>query len=253
MQSPEPPETSIPKPARRFGHAERFLAIATALLIALAVIILFRQDWIARLNQTFSGWQALAVQHGYWGVFVAMLVGNVTIVILLPTTVVPFLVAASGLDPIAIAIISGLGAELGECSGYILGRWGSRYVQRKEPEAYRMVESIAAKRPRSIPVLLYIFSVLPLPDDVLFIPLGLIRYPFWKLFWPSLLGKITAGFFIAYGGVLTKGFLENSTITLGSVLWQVAALEGLVVVMYIFLRLPWTAVLRRFAPPNQGE
>ncbi len=40
------------------------------------------------------------------------------------------------------------------------------------------------------PATIFLFALTPLPDDLLFIPLGVMRYPFWKAFIPALFGKM---------------------------------------------------------------
>lgn len=245
-----PAPDATPVPQKKFNGPEWFLLVSTLILIALTILITLRPDLIQRIDHWMNGWQDLAVRHGLLGVFLAMVIGNLTIVVILPTTVVPFLVAASGVDPFLVALASGIGAEIGELSGYVIGRWGSKYLQRKEPKAYELVRGIVEHRPRAVPLLLYTFSALPLPDDILFIPLGLIRYRFWKLFWPSVLGKITAGIFIGWGGALTKSVVESTTVTFGQMLTQIGLLFGLVLFMYILFKVPWHGVLKKFAPPH---
>ena len=39
------------------------------------------------------------------------------------------------------------------------------------------------------PAAIFFFALTPLPDDLLFIPLGVMRYPFLKAFIPALFGK----------------------------------------------------------------
>lgn len=231
----------------RFGRAEVFLGVSLGLLTVAALVVSLEPKLIGTLDQLFGGWQRLAVRYGYLGVFLSMLIGNLTIVIILPTTVVPFLVAATGLNPFFIALLSGLGAELGELLGYLIGRWGSRVVERHRPEGYTAVRRIIQRRPRAIPLLLYFFSTLPLPDDILFVPLGVARYPFWKLLWPSLAGKVTAGLAIAFSGVGAEAIVAEGVVTLGSVLRQIGFLAAIVVFFYLLLKIRWTAVLRRFS------
>ena len=40
----------------------------------------------------------------------------------------------------------------------------------------------------------------PLPDDLLFIPLGVMHYPFWRAFVPALFGKMLMTFILALSG-----------------------------------------------------
>lgn len=232
-------------PRRRFGGPERFLVVGLGLIVVLGVVVLLQPELVAALNRRLEGAQSLAVQYGLIGVFLAMLIGNLTIVIVLPATIVPFVVAAAGASIFWVGVASGSGAFLGEFSGYLLGWAGSRLVANRYPEAHAMLKEIAARRPRAIPVLLFLFSLLPLPDDVLFIPLGLIRYPWWKLALPAGLGKIIAGWVIAYGGRVSAGVIADRTFSSGDLALQLGFLALLVAFTYWLMRIPWSAVLKR--------
>lgn len=245
MAQPEAVASLIPK-TKRFGGTEWFLVVGLAMLGALSVLLWVHSDFIGQLNAKLLAGQELAVRYGYLGVFLSMLVGNLTIMIVLPTTIVPFLVAAAGVNPLWVGAASGLGAELGEYSGYVLGWMGSGLVANKYPDAYARVRRIAERRRWAIPILLFLFSLLPLPDDVLFIPLGIIRYPVWKVFIPSVLGKIIAGWFIAYGGRVSGSLLANRTLSAADLFGQIGFLGALVIFTYFLMKLPWGAVLKRF-------
>lgn len=246
----EPSQTNLaasPTQHRRFGRAEWMLLAALLGVAAVAILVMVVPGFVEGLDQFFNRWKNLAVDHGYLGVFLAMFIGNLTIIIILPTTIVPFLVAAAGLNPIVIGIVSGLGAELGEMLGYVLGRWFASTLERKKPQTYSIVRRIVEVRPRAIPLLLYIFSVFPFPDDVLFIPLGLVRYPLWKLVWPSLLGKVTAGLIIAWTGSTASVIVGAQAVSRAAVFRELAFVGFLVLVVYVFVKIPWATVLRRFS------
>ncbi len=240
------PEDLAAVSARRFAGPEWFLVVGLALVAALGVLVIFRPELIERLDALFQSWRVLAIDYGLIGVFLAMLVGNLTIMVIMPSTVVPFLVAAAGVNPIAVGVASGLGALLGEYSGYLLGVLGSGAALRRYPDAYEIVQRIVGRRPKIVWLMLFLFSLLPLPDDVLFIPLGIIRYGWWKLFLPALAGKLMAGWFIAYGGHVSGALVEPQRLTLESLLGQIGLLAFLVAFTYGLLRIPWNAVLKRF-------
>lgn len=235
-----------PRSRRRFGGAEWFLAIGLVVVVGTALLLAFQPGFIARVNGQLLSWQELAVTYGYLGVFLAMFVGNLTIMIVFPATVVPFLVAAAGADAFWVGVASGVGADLGEFSGYVLGYLGSGLVANRYPDSYAMLRRIIAKRAWAVWVLLFLFSLFPLPDDVLFIPLGIARYGWWKVMIPSLLGKTMAGWAIAYGGAVSADVLAQRTLSSGTVFIQLGVLAFLVVFTYALMRIPWNVVIKRF-------
>ncbi|MEJ2251642.1 MAG: hypothetical protein P8Y97_18545, partial [Candidatus Lokiarchaeota archaeon] len=58
--------------------------------------------------------------------------------------------------------------------------------------------------PKRVPLYVFIFALTPLPDDILFLPLGMIRYPPWKAIIPGWLGKNFTTFFYSIWPVLVQ-------------------------------------------------
>ena len=145
----------------------------------------------------FIDWmQDFALQFGYLGIFIISFIGSVSIIFPIPYTIVIYLSGAF-LDPFFVAISGGLGAALGEFSGYALGYYGRTVVSK---ERRRKMEYVVKLFDRYGPAAIFLFALTPLPDDLLFIPLGVMRYPFLKAFVPALLGKTLMTFILAYSG-----------------------------------------------------
>ena len=68
--------------------------------------------------------------YGYPAIFLISLLGNATVVFPAPSYLVVF-AAGSSLDPISIGIVAGLGAALGELTGYLAGISGKDSVDDK--------------------------------------------------------------------------------------------------------------------------
>lgn len=231
----------------RFARAERVtivIIVALTLLVVGVSTIPLIADWYNRINTLWTDW---AIAYGYFGAFLAAMVGNLTIIFIFPYTIVTFFLATTGgLDPFLLGLLTGTGAFLGEMSGYVIGRWGSKKFQQAKPEEYDALERIVNYRPVFVQWLLFVFSLLPLPDDVLFIPLGMLRYSLWKLTWPSLLGKIGAGMIIAYSGSFAvRWFDVTDPTSLGAVLSQLGGLVALTLVMYAIFKLDWQKMMHR--------
>jgi membrane protein DedA with SNARE-associated domain len=144
------------------------------------------EDWMLQFAQ----------QYGYLGVFIISFIGSVSVIFPIPYTIVIFFLG-SVLDPVFVAVSGGLGAALGEFSGYTLGYYGRKVVSK---ERRRKMDFMVKLFNRYGPAAIFVFALTPLPDDLLFIPLGVMRYPFLKAFVPALLGKTLMTFILAYSG-----------------------------------------------------
>lgn len=238
--------------SKRFGKPEIILA-AVLLVLSLGALLVITNESLAAWNlRLFNTWTSWAVTYGYLGAFLTALVGNLTVVIIFPYTILIFFLATTGLNPWLLGLVTGLGAELGELSGFFLGRIGAGAVERRRPQEYAALKSLIERRPAFIPVLLFVFSLTPMPDDVLFIPLGMLRYPTWKLIVPSLLGKICAGLIIALSGRTLETALETAAIR-QAWLYQFGALALLAILMYAIAKVPWNSMLRRLIGPTSTK
>ena len=93
------------------------------------------------------------------------------------------------------------------------------------------------------PIVIFIFAVTPLPDDLLFIPLGVMRYSVLQAFIPALLGKFVSNLIIAYSGQFGVGIIrdifgvegEGMSALIGIIL----ALVLLVIVFIIMFKVDW--------------
>ena len=186
------------------------------------------EQWIMDLADQF------VTQFGYFGVFIISFIGSVSVIFPIPYTVVIFLLGST-LDPFFVAISGGLGAALGELSGYALGYYGRAVVNK---ERQRKMGYMVKVFDRYGPAAIFLFALTPLPDDLLFIPLGVMRYPFWKAFIPSLFGKILMTFVLAYSGQQSIDFI----LTLfggSSLLGAVITSALLVVVILAMIKIDW--------------
>ena len=146
-----------------------------------------------------------SIQYGYLGIFFISLLGATSVIIPIPSSVVIFTLGGLqvgdpptwAFEPLLIAIAAGAGAAIGELSGYLIGVGGRRVIG----ERYKRKMDILMKLfKRFGPIVIFVFALTPLPDDLLFIPLGVMRYKILNAFIPALLGKFLSNLIIAYAG-----------------------------------------------------
>ena len=95
------------------------------------------------------------------------------------------------------------------------------------------------------PVVIFLFALTPLPDDMLFIPLGILRYSFLKAFVPCLIGKFAMAFIIAYSG---KVSFELIRLIFGGSDWVVTILMLvlLAISVVVMFRINWEEIFKKY-------
>ena len=185
--------------------------------------------------------EQFALQFGYLGVFLISLVGALSIIFPIPYTLIIYLLG-SVLDPLLVAVSGGLGSALGEFSGYALGYYGRAVLgeERRRKMDYMMKVfhhyGFAA---------IFFFALTPLPDDLLFIPLGIMRYRFVKAFIPALLGKMLMCFILAYSGRFSVEAIE---VVFGEGGWLGVVITSafLIIVIVAILKIDWEKVFEKY-------
>jgi len=161
-------------------------------------------EWIDQLSRWL---QDVAVQYGYLGVFAVSFIGATSVIFPIPYTLVIFYLGTLRLfDPILIGISGGAGSALGEFFGYLIGYYGRAALSE---ERRRKLSYVVRAFSRYGAFTIFVFALTPLPDDLLFIPLGMMKYPFIKAFIPSLAGKTLMCLILAYGGHLSIGLIRR--------------------------------------------
>jgi membrane protein DedA with SNARE-associated domain len=196
----------------------------------------------------FLDWmETFAIQYGYFGVFFISLVGSLSIIIPVPYTLVIY-VMGTVLDPILVAIASGFGSAVGEFSGYALGYYGRAVISE---ERQRKMDFMVKVFDRYGFFAIFFFALTPLPDDLLFIPLGIMRYKFVKAFIPSLLGKLLMSFILAYSGYLSIGFISD-LLGEGGLIGAIVTLILMIVIIVVILKIDWEKVFEKYVSERRN-
>ncbi|MCW4055093.1 MAG: VTT domain-containing protein [Candidatus Bathyarchaeota archaeon] len=201
------------------------------------------QDWL----------YSFATQYGYIGIFLISLLGATSIFIPIPYTVVIFILAGlleNGnwvFEPLWIAVAAGAGAAIGEFSGYLIGFGGRKVVGEKYKKRMDFLTKLFKKYGT---IAIFIFALTPLPDDLLFIPLGVMRYSLLRAFVPAILGKFLSNLIIAYSGRLSLEIVsslfgvegEGTSLLVGTII----GIALLVIVFIIMFKLDWEKYFSKY-------
>ena len=200
----------------------------------------------------FTWMYNFCVQYGYLGIFAMSLAGAMSIVVPVPDTIAVFTLAGLQVGgnwvfaPLLIALAATLGGAIGEVSGYLLGLSSKKVISGK----YKKNVDFLAKLFNKFGALaIFAFALTPLPDDMVFIPLGASRYNPLKAFAPAITGKLLLSLAVAYGGRFSIGIISD-TFGVGGDLTSVAISTGIGIAFAIALfKVDWA----RFFEKHFGQ
>jgi membrane protein YqaA with SNARE-associated domain len=187
---------------------------------------------------------------GYTGAVLVSFLGNATILFPFPYVGLPFVLGGlrdvdSGVflfDPWMIGFLSGIGAMIGEMTGYYIGYGGSHFIEEEKTNSFR---SFIEQYPRTTPLVIWFLAVTPIPDDVIIVPLGAAKYPWWKVFIPGFIGKIILLTGIAWAGRFGLEWIvsivdSSYSGSIFSLSIEILGLLILIVFLYLIIRIDWS-------------
>ncbi len=181
---------------------------------------------------------------GYLAIFLISFLGAMSILIPIPYVAIIFTLATTGgLDPILTALSGGAGSGLGEFTGWMLGRLFSGAIESTKyfNRIQTLIKFLEKKGRIWIPILILIFALTPLPDDVLFIVLGVLRYSLWKALAASICGKVLMMYIVAYSGITIGSYLERSGVSSDVVF--MGSIIALTIIVAAMMFIDWEKIL----------
>ncbi|MFX0083739.1 MAG: VTT domain-containing protein [Candidatus Hodarchaeota archaeon] len=155
------------------------------------------------------------------------------------------------IEIIGITLVGGLGSALGELTGYSVGYGTKRIAEERHSELLNNVDGfgkLVLENQKRTPLYIFLFALTPLPDDILFIPLGMLKYPFWKCIIPGWLGKnFTILFYCCWPifialGFTTQGIQSNSK---SSIITEAILLVLTITVMFFIMAFDWSKLIEK--------
>ena len=189
----------------RIRNLEIFTFVILTSLYLLAAFIQ-EDSWLFNQIKTLSeNWHDVAVgsSSALLTAFIFATFGNTSVLIVFPYILIVYDIAQIYPNWILLGIVSGLGAAVGEITSYIIGRLigSSKKVKSSEMgEKFHRIKLKFEEKPASIPITIFLFALTPLPDDAILVPMGMMKYPYWKSIPPCMLGKTILCTVIAFFG-----------------------------------------------------
>jgi membrane protein DedA with SNARE-associated domain len=155
-------------------------------------------------------------------------------------------------EPVLIAVAAGIGSAIGEFSGYLLGVGGRRAINERYKKKMDFLEKLFN---RFGPSVIFLFALTPLPDDLLFIPLGVMRYSLVRAFVPALIGKFCMNLIVAYSGRLSINIIRDifgvESHWISALIGMVIAIILLVIVFLVMFKVDWEKYFEKYVTKEE--
>lgn len=141
--------------------------------------------------------------YGLLGVFLAAVIANATIFLPIPMDIAIFAIAGlstSLVFIVAVGIVAGIGAGIGESVAYALGLLGISTAERFSGRKITGIEEIQFKLSEKGMLFVFLAAMTPFPFDIIGIIAGIVRYNWAKFFIAVVLGRAIRYEIVAFAG-----------------------------------------------------
>lgn len=203
--------------------------------------------WLVSLGDLFPFENEL----GYLSILLISFVGSIVVFIPVPYAPVLLAAALSGkLDPHVIAIASASGAVIAKTIIFFASYYGRNLLSTKTKKRMLPLQRLVSRYgwPGA-----FIAAATPVPDDVVYIPLGLAKYSPWKFVTATFAGKVAMNEAIVWSAILlgrpiVEDVVTNTQDIVTLVVLTVASVAIMGVVIYYSLRIDWGRVIGKWFP-----
>jgi len=142
--------------------------------------------------------------------------------------------------PLLVGFIASLGCLIGEMGGYLVGRGAAKIISNERMENLKNYQQYLVNHPRLAPFLIFLFGFTPLNDDMITIPLGIIKYDVKRTILFVWLGKLGLILIFSYN-------VFNICQLIGGENWifSILTLYFTVITVYVMLKVDIVKVLQK--------
>ncbi|MFC1755677.1 VTT domain-containing protein [Thermoproteota archaeon] len=193
---------------------------------------------------------AIMNSYGYLGIFGVSFLGSLIVFMPMPYFILVILASVNPIfDPTLIGIISAIGATVAKVIIFQASYTGSKLMSKSTEDRLKPFMRLVSKYGG---IAAFLAALTPLPDDLIYIPLGLARYGLLKFILFTLLGKIIFTTAIAWGARLSIDyitvFIDSISDPSGALLLTTIFIALAIITVYIIMKLDWAKTLGKWFP-----
>lgn len=162
----------------------RLLALLSLLILAWLVVLFYYSP-----NEIV---ESLGVHNVYAFVFLLAMIGGVSTFTSTTFYTALITLALGDVNPVWLALFASIGLTFGDLFFYYLGSKGRQCVPGKyENNVFRLTRWMEKIDDKITMLLIFFYSLTPLPSDIIAIALAIAGFPFRKMILPLLAGNFT--------------------------------------------------------------
>jgi len=188
---------------------------------------------------------------GYLGILIVSFVGS--LIPFIPVPYFPLLITASfnsNFNPHLIALVSAAGVVAAKTIIFFASYYGRKVLSDKTKHRMLPLQRLVSRYgwPGA-----FIAAATPVPDDLVYIPLGLAKYSPWKFATATFAGKFVMNEAIVWSSIfLGRPFVESVLGETAEPLWlivgAIVSIALLGVTVYYSLKIDWARIIGRWFP-----
>jgi membrane protein DedA with SNARE-associated domain len=191
----------------------------------------------------------------YLGILVISFVGS--IIVFIPIPYFPILITAAfneHLDPNLVCLSSAAGALAAKIIIFYASYYGRSILNIRTKKRMAPLERLLGRYGW---LGAFLAALTPIPDDLVYIPLGIAKYSPWKFATATFSGKFILNEAIVWGAVfLGRPFVErffssSGSITEDPVYFIIGAIGAAIIlggILYLFLKIDWSKIIGKWFP-----
>lgn len=188
---------------------------------------------------------------GYLGILLISFLGS--IIVFVPIPYFPVLITAAfndNLDPTLISLSSAIGAVIAKLVIFYASYYGRNMLSSKIKGKMLPLQRLLG---RYGAIGAFIAAISPIPDDIVYIPLGLAKYNPWKFAIATFLGKFAFNEIFVLGAIyfgkpFVNNLMSNSTNLDYLLVVTIVSIAVLGVIIYFALKIDWSKIIGHWFP-----